>query len=64
VRATADQVTKCEDNPPVKGQIKFSGSGAYQGRPAVILGISKGARTIVFVVAADDCAQVLFSVSR
>ena len=64
LRASADQVAKCQRVPPAPGPIRFTGSGAYEGRAAVIIGIASGDRTIVFVVAADDCAQVLLSVSR
>ena len=47
-----------------EGAIRFRGSGTYQGRPAVVLGIDTDQRTIVFVVAAADCGQVLYSASR
>ena len=47
-----------------QGTVRFRASGTYQGRPAVVLGIDTDRRTIVFVVAADDCTQVLYSASR
>jgi hypothetical protein len=46
------------------GSIRLRGSGTYGGRASVVLGIDAGGRTIVFVVAADDCTQVLYSASR
>ena len=64
VRARQDQVAKCEEVLAAQGSVRFSGSGAYQGRAAVIVGVRASSRTIVFVVAADDCADILFSVSR
>ena len=63
-KATAEQLEKCEKVYATNGPLRFSGTGAYLGRAAVVLGIANGERTIVFVVAADDCSTVLFSVSR
>ena len=57
-------VDGCVNQYASEGSIRFRGSGSYQGRPAVVLGIDTGPRTIVFVVAADDCARVLYSASR
>jgi len=62
VAATA--VDACAHQYATEGTIRFRASGAYQGRPAVVLGIDTDRRTIVFVVAAANCAQVLFSASR
>ncbi len=64
VRARPDQVTQCTEALGAQGTVRFNGSGAYQGEPAVIVGIAAGDRTVVFVVAASDCARVLYSVSR
>ncbi len=54
----------CAKQYATEGTIRFRASGAYQGKPAVVLGIDTDRRTIVFVVAADDCSQVLYSASR
>ena len=54
----------CTARYAAQGNLRFSATGTYAGRPAVVLGIESGRRTIVFVVAADDCGTVLFSVSR
>jgi hypothetical protein len=63
-KATAEQLRTCENEYATNGPLRFSATGAYSGRAAVVLGIANGERTIVFVVAADDCPTVLFSVSR
>jgi hypothetical protein len=57
-------VDACATRYATDGTIRFRGSGSFGGRPAVVLGIDAGKRTIVFVVAAADCAQVLYSASR
>ena len=57
-------VDACATQFATAGTVRFRGSGAYGGRPAVVLGVDTAARTIVFVVAADDCTQVLYSASR
>jgi hypothetical protein len=44
--------------------VVFSGTGTYQGAAVTIIGVAKGGRTIVFVVSATDCSNVLASVSR
>ena len=62
--ASPRAVDGCVNQYASEGSIRFRGSGSYQGRPAVVLGIDAGPRTIVFVVAADDCARVLYSASR
>ena len=64
LRAAPDQVAACRRAYAGEGKIRFSGSGAYQGRPAVVIGLANGTRTIVFVLAADNCTDVLYSVSR
>ena len=61
---TSEQVAACRTEYSKVGNVRFSGTGEYQGRPAVVLGIETGGRTIVFVVAATDCSEVLVSVSR
>ena len=63
-KATAEQLQTCEKQYATAGPVRFSATGSYMGRAAVVLGIANGERTIVFVVAADDCPTVLFSVSR
>jgi hypothetical protein len=63
-KTNAQQVDACATQYATEGTIRFRGSGSYGVRPAVVLGIDAGKRTIVFVVAADDCAQVLYSASR
>jgi hypothetical protein len=62
--ATPQAVATCADRYASEGTIRFRASGTFQDRPAVVLGIDTTDRTIVFVVAADDCAQVLYSASR
>ncbi len=64
LKAAPDQVAACRKVYAAEGKIRFTGSGAYQGRPAVVIGLANGARTIVFVLAADNCTDVLYSVSR
>ena len=61
---TPEQVGACRSEYAKVGTVRFSATGDYQGRPAVVLGIETGGRTIVFVVAATDCSEVLVSVSR
>ena len=61
---TLAQVDACRAEYVKVGTVRFSGTGDYQGRPAVVLGVESGGRTIVFVVAATDCSEVLVSVSR
>lgn len=63
-RATKMQVGACTDAYASQGRIRFTGSGAFHGQPAVVLGIANGDRTIVFVVEASNCTNVLFSLSR
>lgn len=57
-------VEACAKQYGTEGTIRFRAAGTYQGRAAVVLGIDTDRRTIVFVVAADNCAQVLYSASR
>ena len=64
LKATPDQVAACRQVYKSQGKIRFTGSGAYQDHPAVVIGLANGARTIVFVLAADNCTDVLYSVSR
>jgi hypothetical protein len=61
---TPQAVDACATQYGTEGTVRFRGSGRYAGRPAVVLGIDTETRTIVFVVAADDCTQVLYSASR
>ena len=62
--ATPEQVQACEDLYREKGAIRFTATGVYEGRPAIILGLANDQRTLVFVVAADDCNNVLVAISR
>lgn len=55
---------RCADQLTGGGTEVFRATGTYEGAPAVVLGLEQGARTIVLVVAADDCLAVLTSVSR
>ena len=57
-------VDVCVQQYSKEGTIRFRASGTYTGRPAVMLGLDIEHRTIVFVVAADNCTQVLYSASR
>jgi hypothetical protein len=57
-------VEACAGAYGTAGSIRFRATGSYGGRGAVVLGIDTGGRTIVFIVAADDCTQVLYSASR
>jgi hypothetical protein len=59
-----DRVAACADRYRADGTVRFQASGLFEGQPAVILGIDTDTRTIVFVVAADDCGRVLYSASR
>lgn len=59
-----DELRTCRSEYEKLGSIAFSGSATYAGQPAVVLGLQRGPRIIVFVVAADDCTRVLLSVSR
>jgi hypothetical protein len=59
-----EAVDACARQYTAEGRIRFQGRGTYQGRPAVVLGIDTAGRTIVFVVAPDNCTQVLYSASR
>lgn len=60
----AARVAECAAGFASEGTVRFRASGDFQGRPAVIVGVDTETRTIVFVVAADDCTQVLYSASR
>lgn len=60
----AARVGECADRFASEGTVRFRASGDFQGRPAVIVGVDTATRTIVFVVAADDCTRVLYSASR
>jgi hypothetical protein len=62
--ASPAEVADCATQYGSQGTVRFRGSGTYGSRPAVVLGIDTDQRTIVFVVAADDCTQVLYSASR
>jgi len=62
--ASPRAIDDCAKQYAAEGSIRFRGLGTYQGRPAIVLGIDTHGRTIVFVVAADDCARVLYSASR
>lgn len=62
--ATPEQIAVCRAEYAKVATVRFSGTGEYAGRTAVVLGVESGGRTIVFVVAANDCANVLVSVSR
>lgn len=42
----------------------FSGTATFRGVPALVLGVAKGGRTIVFVIGRSDCTNVLASISR
>jgi hypothetical protein len=62
--ADAGTASACAAQYAAQGTVRFRASGSYQGQPAVVLGIDTSGRTIVFVVAADDCTRVLYSASR
>ncbi len=61
---TPEQVGACQAEYAKVGTVRFSGTGVYQGRAAVVLGVESGGRTIVFVVANTDCSEVLVAASR
>lgn len=44
--------------------VTFVGTGAYQGAPVTVVGLTERGRVIVFVVPSNDCTNVLTSVSR
>lgn len=60
----AARVSECAAAFASEGTVRFRASGDFQGQPAVIIGVDTDSRTIVFVVAADDCTRVLYSASR
>jgi len=62
--ATPQQIAACAGQYGAQGTIRFQASGTFQGRSAVILGVDTDRRTIVFVVASDNCNEVLYSASR
>ncbi len=43
---------------------RFSGTATYRGEAAAVVGVARGGRTIVFVVARSSCTDVLASISR
>lgn len=61
--ATPEQVQACREYYGSRGQVRFTASVTYDARPAAVIGIGNGARTIVFVVAAENCTNVLYSAS-
>lgn len=64
VRATPEQVAACVAQYAPNGTARFTGTGAYKGQAAVVVAVGARDRTIVFVLAAADCNNVLLSVSR
>jgi hypothetical protein len=64
VVVTPEAVEACARQYAAEGRIRFQGRGTYEGRAVVVLGIDTARRTIVFVVAPDNCTQVLYSASR
>ncbi|MGZ4796645.1 MAG: hypothetical protein ACXV8T_12195 [Acidimicrobiia bacterium] len=62
--ATPEQVQACADQYASEGTVRFQASGTYRGQAAIVLGIDDRNRTIVFVVAAGQCSDVLYSASR
>lgn len=60
----ADAASRCAEALAGDREEVFRATGSYQGTPAVLVGVRDRGRTIVFVVAADDCTRVLTSVSR
>ena len=63
-KVPAARVAECAAGFASEGTVRFRASGDFQGQPAVIIGVDTDTRTIVFVVAADDCTRVLYSASR
>ncbi len=61
---TPGQLTTCRDEYERLGAIQFEATGTFQAQPAIVLGIKRASRIIVFVLAADNCSRVLLSVSR
>ena len=61
---TPGQLTTCRDEYERLGTIQFEATGTFQAQPAIVLGIKRASRVIVFVLAADNCSRVLLSVSR
>ena len=57
------QVQTCQDRYRAAGELRFTGSARYQDRPVVVVGVAVGERTVVLVVAADNCTDVLYSAS-
>jgi hypothetical protein len=63
-QSTAASVMACARQVAGDRSITFTGTGEYRGRPVTIVGLTTGARTIVFVVASADCTDVVASISR
>ncbi len=61
---TPGQLATCRDEYERLGAIQFAATGTFQAQPAIVLGIKRASRVIVFVLAADNCSRVLLSVSR
>lgn len=62
-KTAVDPVT-CAQTLAGTRSVTFTGAGIYQGSPVTVFGITKGGRTIVFVVSSTDCTKVLTSISR
>jgi RNA polymerase sigma-70 factor (ECF subfamily) len=61
---TAPGVKDCIDELAGQQPATFTGTATYRGRPAAVVGVAHGGRTIVFVVARASCTDVLASISR
>jgi hypothetical protein len=62
--ATNEAVDRCVTTWSKQGTIRFRAAGSFSGQPAVIIGLATGTRTIVLVIATDNCDTVLYSASR
>jgi RNA polymerase sigma-70 factor (ECF subfamily) len=61
---TTPGVKDCVDQLSGHRPATFSGTATYRGEPAAVVGVARGGRTIVFVVAQSSCTDVLASISR
>jgi hypothetical protein len=61
---SSSRVDACAREIAGGAPVRFRAVGTFAGAPAVVVGVRRAGRTIVFVVPPDRCTQVLSSVSR
>jgi hypothetical protein len=60
----SEEVAACARELAGTRPIAFTATGTFRGAPAVLVGVRRDARTIVFVVPPADCRDILSSASR